>query len=323
MADAATMEAARKNGQIVVLVEPTHFMTSEHTSQDNPFMRTQRTDVEACTAEALAEHKGLRGVMDSVGIKYKVVPQPHPGATDAIYASDSYLSFKNADFPDGVIVRCPMYWPNRRLEKNAALEEFVQKECGYKTLIDLSYFEKEDKALEGRGVTLFDWHRRVVYAGSSNRAHKDVLEKLCEHMTEISGKKYTAFMIDSVDPKTGKAPFHTTCFFGILTNTVIVDWSGVKDPAQREQMEKDLSENYTIISVNYDEMYAGLTLGMDFNLPEGGLCLLMGKSTYEVMRPETAEKMNKQFAKIVQVDLATNMEVGGSAIECLIQPVAL
>lgn len=41
--------------------------------------------------------------MRELGIAFKVVYQPHELAHDAVYLSDSYLCFKNDDFPDGVI----------------------------------------------------------------------------------------------------------------------------------------------------------------------------------------------------------------------------
>lgn len=139
------------------------------------------------------------------------------------------LAFKNEYFPTGVLFICPMYWHSRRLEKNPEIGKWVKDVAGYEHIIDLTYFEKDDKALEGRGVTLIDWKNRYVFAGRSNRAHEDVLKALTDKMTELSGKKFTPYMIESWDPIRKNIPFHTTCFFMILKEVVIVDWSNFKD----------------------------------------------------------------------------------------------
>ena len=54
---------------------------------------------------------------------------------------------------------------------------------GYEEVIDLSYFQDEDKALEGKGVTLFDFQGRCLYVGETKRAHRDVIAKVAEIMT--------------------------------------------------------------------------------------------------------------------------------------------
>src|SRR5688500_5204704 len=108
----------------------------------------------------------------------------------------------------------PMHWPHRKLEKNQYLVDFVLNECGYKHFYDLSYFEKEGKALEGRGCSMFDWIGKTVYAGESNRVHEDCLKELVNIMNKVSktgGYKY--YLINAWDIHQNMIPFHTSCYF--------------------------------------------------------------------------------------------------------------
>ena len=71
----------------------------------------------------------------------------------------------------------PMYYETRKLEKNPYFVDYVKNVCGYQDFIDLSYFEKENKALEGRGIIIFDHKDCTFYIGETNRAHVDVIEE--------------------------------------------------------------------------------------------------------------------------------------------------
>jgi hypothetical protein len=105
---------------------------------------------------------------------------------DAVFISDSYICIKNEDFPGGVIFQMPMHWDHRQKEKNDYFVDYVTKVCGYKNYIDLSYFEKEGKAFEGRGCVMFDWIGKVVYAGESNRVHEECFKTFIEQMNSLN-----------------------------------------------------------------------------------------------------------------------------------------
>ena len=319
------LELAKKNGEVFILVEPTHFWASEYTLKDNPYMVDFDMTKEETTAAAIDEHRTLIKVLNDEGIATKVFHQPHPEAYDSVYVSDVMLAFKNADFPTGVVVLCPMFWHSRRLEKNPEIGKWIVEKCGYEHLIDLTYFEAEDKALEGRGVTLFDWKSRCVYAGRSNRVHPDVLAELAKRMTEISGHTYEHYLIESFDPIRKTIPFHTTCFFMILKDVVIIDWSSVKLPEQQKEMkEKLIKSGYKLIEVSYEEMNYGATLVVEFNnIKTGGSGIICAKSCKEVLSENILSQYSEHFSPIVVVDIEINEIVGGSSVECMFQPVAL
>lgn len=325
MEDDKIIELGKKNGEIFVMVEPTNFWASEQTIKDNSYMVDFDMTKEETTAAAIEEHRELVKQLRDHDLAVKVFHQPHPEAYDAVYASDTMLCFKNEDFPTGVCVICPMYWHSRRLENNPEIPKWIHDKCGYEHIIDLTYFEKEDKALEGRGTTLFDWKSRCVYAGRSNRVHEDVLAELAKRMTEISGKKYEHFLIESWDPIRKNIPFHTTCFFMILRDIVIIDWTSVKTEEQRADMKSRLTKSgYEIIEVSYDEMNNGATLIVEFHNPKtNGLGLIVAKSAKDVLTEKIWNMYNEKFSPVIIVDIEVNEIVGGASVECMFQPVAI
>ena len=52
-------------------------------------------------------------------------------------------------------------------------------------MIDLTHFEKEGKALEGKGSVVFNHRSRCFYVAISNRAHAEVVDKFVEEWNKI------------------------------------------------------------------------------------------------------------------------------------------
>ena len=187
--DTKQIELGKLNKQLLMIMRPTNFLPSEFTKQDNHFMKEHKYTDEQIKEGAIEEHKRLEKLLSENNITFKVFDQTNPDAHDSCYLSDSMICLKNEDFPKGLLVIVPMFWPNRKLKKHPEIYEWVKTKLGYEDFVDLSYFENEGKALEGKGVTLFDFTGRTLYVGETNRAHRDVIAKLAEVLTEKSGKK--------------------------------------------------------------------------------------------------------------------------------------
>jgi len=55
-----------------------------------------------------------------------------------------------------------MKYVSRQLEKDLQIIETLKKD--YKYFIDLSKWEKEGKALEGKGALIFDYRNKKLYS---------------------------------------------------------------------------------------------------------------------------------------------------------------
>jgi hypothetical protein len=74
---------------------------------------------------------------------------------------------------------------------------------GFKHLIDLTHFEDQGMALEGKGAVVFDHRNRCLFIAKSNRAHQPVIDELVDKFNAlcIDGKEnpYKAVTFEAKD----------------------------------------------------------------------------------------------------------------------------
>lgn len=317
------IEIGQANKQLLMVMRPTNFQPSTFTAQDNHFMKEHEFTPEEIRKGAIEEHKGLEKIFSENNIAYKCWEQMNDEAHDSVFLSDSMICLKNEDFPKGLLIICPMYWPNRRLEKFPHIYEWVKEKLGYEDIVDLSYFEKEDKALEGKGVTLFDFQGRCLYVGETNRAHRDVIAKLAEVMTEKSGKKWDYFLVQNYDEHVKQTHFHTSSYMMIYNKCAIICEEVIKSKEHFEEMKKKLeSSGKEVYSCTYDDMENGATLGIECLQANGKHHLLLSDFCYDVSEPVQAF-FDRNFTECLYLEAPMLVDVGGSSLECLIQTVPL
>ena len=321
--DSTNVALGKTNKQLLMIMSPTNFLQSEHTKQDNHFMREHEFTDEQIINGSKAEHKKLEELLSENNIAYKCWAQTNPDAHDSVYLSDSMICLKNDDFPKGLLIICPMFWPNRRLEKFPEIYEWVKTQLGYEDLVDLSYFEKEDKALEGKGVTLFDFTGRCLYVGETKRAHKDVIAKVAEVMSEKSGKKWDYFLVQNWDEKYKRTHFHTSSYMMIFDKCAVLTPSVLKTPEHCKELKARLeASGKEVFEACYEDMEIGVTLGIEFFQADGTNGLLLSDFCADV--GEDAQKFfKKHFQKQLFLEAPILVDVGGSSLECLIQTVPL
>ena len=103
----------------------------------------------------------------------------------------------------------------------------------------------------------------------------------------------------------------------------MITWSLITGDEQKKVMRENLSKNYDIIDLTYDEMFTGSSLGIEWQNEDGVRGFLISKTADEAMPDELRGRILKYFDKIISVDLLFNEKVGGSSLECLTQPIPL
>jgi hypothetical protein len=321
--DAKNIELGQANKQLLMIMRPTNFLQSEHTKQDNHFMREHDFTDQQIIDGSKKEHAELEKLFAENNIAYKCWEQTNPDAHDCVYLSDSMICLRNEDFPKGICFICPMFWPNRRLEKFPEIYEWVKTKLGYEEVIDLSYFQDEDKALEGKGVTLFDFKARCLYVGETKRAHKDVIAKVAEIMSEKSGKKWEYFLVQNWDEEEQMTHFHTSSYMMIYEKCAVVCSSVLKTPEHFQEIKTRLeASGKEVYECSYDDMENGATLGIEYYQADGTNGLLLSDFCADI-GPEAQAFFDKHFKNQLYLEAPILVDVGGSSLECLIQTVPL
>jgi len=317
------IDLAKNNKQLLMIMRPTNFLPSEYAKQDNHFMLEHNYTEEEIKYGAIEEHKILEKLLFESKIGYKAFEQTIPEAHDSCFLSDSLICIKNADFPKGLVIICPMYWPHRRLEKHPQIYHWLKNTLDYQDIVDLSYFESEGKALEGKGVTLFDWKSRTLYVSETNRAHKDVIEKLAEIMSELSGQIWNYFLVKNFDKKQNQPHFHTSSFMMIFDKCAVICSEVLVDQEHFQEIKKKLeASGKEVFECSYADMENGATLGVEVFWEEGTNGLMLSDFCANVSN-ETKEFFKRYFSRKLYLPAPILVDVGGSSLECLIQTVPL
>jgi hypothetical protein len=318
------IELGQKNKQLLVIMRPTNFQPSEYTAQDNHFMDDEfEYTPEEIKDLANKEHRAFEQKLVDHNIAHKVFEQTDEEAHDSCFISDSLICIRNADFPKGVIFICPMHWPNRRREKHPTVYKWLQEKLGYETLVDFSHYETEDKALEGKGVTLFDWETRTIYVGESKRAHKDVIKALADKMSELSGKQYNYVLVQSWDEREDIVHFHTSSYFMIYNKCAVICSEVIKGEEHLNDMIKALqASGKEVLECTYEDMENGATLGVEFIREDGTNGVLFSDFCND-LSDKTKDFFKRNFNELVYIVAPVLVDIGGSSVECMIQTVPL
>ena len=160
----------------VYAVKPSKFCTNEEALADNKFMADiDNQDGDEFNELIQLEHSRFVKNIEDAGIPVTILPQLGEDAPDSVFP-DWFTCYKGESIPEGVLVIHPMKYQSRRNERTPEIIEQLKR--GYKHVIDLTHFESQGKALEGKGAIVFDHRNRKFYTARSNRADVDVVNEL-------------------------------------------------------------------------------------------------------------------------------------------------
>jgi len=125
----------------------------------------------------------------------------------------------------------------RQLERDAEIIENLQK--NYKHFIDLSHWEKQDKALEGKGSVVFDYRNQKIYCTLSPRCEQEVVDDLIDRWNQISNRPYRAVTFTSYDKK-GNIIYHTDCMMTLLHDHAVLCVTSVRNKKERKRLILEL-----------------------------------------------------------------------------------
>ena len=162
----------------VLMVRPVHFGWNVQTALDNVFQhRSSALSEEEIQKLALEEFDTLVEKLRACAIQVVIVEsQDLKNSPDAVFPNN-WVSFHS----DGRVALFPMFSPNRRKERRANMIMDLAKQEGFHLgkVEDYSFYEIEDKFLEGTGSMVLDREHRKAYAALSNRTNTEVLNQFC------------------------------------------------------------------------------------------------------------------------------------------------
>jgi hypothetical protein len=290
------------------MVSPSSFQFNAETAASNDF----QNNIDSLSAleiqkKAKEEHQTMVNELKDKGIDVIVIEDtPSPAKPDAIFPNNWLMMHQ-----DGRIIIFPMKNTNRQLEKRSDIVELLQKNYSVKSVLDLSHYEAEDKALEGTGSIVFDHKAKIAYACISPRTDKDILDDLCK---QIGYKAHTFNAYSEKDTLI----YHTNVVMCVGEGFVVIGLNTIKDKDERAAIIKQFEDsNLDIIDLNDEQLnhhFAGnmLQVKNKENIP----FLVMSKRAFHSLNASQIAQIEKH-TQILPVSIDLIEQIGGGSARCM------
>ncbi len=289
----------------VFLVKPSHFGFNAETAASNSFQYKADLNPLEIQRLALAEFDNLLHTLDVHKISFDVFDSPE-GTPDAVFPNN-WISTHS----DGTLVLYPMMAPNRRIERNPAVIDFLRTHYRVNRVIDLSASETEGVFLEGTGSIVFDHLSRTAFACISPRTDARLFEQLCHTL------HYTPFSFEASD-RQGKPVYHTNVLLHI--GEKYAAWCGecVDNILERNLLREKLQQiRNSTLELRFDQVldFAGNML--EVLNRSGERCLLMSERAFSSLDAAQLSQLEKTLIP-VQASIPTIERYGGGSIRCML-----
>ena len=298
----------------ILMIRPVNFGFNTETADSNAFqdikLAAQTKDI--AQEDARREFDEMARQLQAIGVDVMVYDDTvEPYTPDSIFPNN-WVSFHAS----GKVVLYPMRAENRRFERRQDIIDDLAKQFHVEKIIDLTYFEKEGKFLEGTGSMVLDRMNRVAFASLSPRTHPDVLAEFSYQ----TGYRTVSFR--AVDAS-GKAVYHTNVVMCIADSCAVVCLAAISDPDERLMVRQELeSLNKRVIDITLEQMasFAGNMLMV--LTQKGQKLLVMSTRAFESLTPKQIDQLD-DYATLLHFDLSMIEGNGGGSARCMMAEVHL
>lgn len=304
----------RQSTAHLLMVRPANFGFNPETTDTNTFQHQDNLLTrEQIQAQALEEFSTLVKCLRREGLNIVVArDSAKPVRTDAVFPNN-WVTFHQ----EALVITYPMRSPNRRRERRRQIiEQVIESGFESKKRVNLEFYEKIDRFLEGTGSVVFDHIWRIAYACISPRTDAEVLKNLCESID------YRPVVFKAVDVQ-GIPVYHTNVLLSVGEHFVVVCWEAFPDPEDVARLEALFSStNKTVIPISVEQMnnFAGNVLEVRTKQDEH--LLLLSTRAFEALREDQKAAL-AQYVRLVHSPVPTIEHYGGGSVRCMIAEIFL
>ncbi len=295
------MQAAKR----VLMVRPARFAYNEQTANNNFFQ--EKREIANINEKALVEFDNFVKVLRDNKIEVIVVQDTEsPYTPDSIFPNNWFSTHQT-----GELVLYSMFAENRRAERKQDVLEAIRKHFSADKTIDLTFWEKENKFLEGTGSIILDHSNKIAYACRSIRTDENVFIEFCRLMN------FKPLLFNSFD-ENNKPIYHTNVMLSIGENFAVVCAESISDKNERKSVLDSLHQSKKeIIEISMDQMNHFGANVLEVNSIDNESCLIMSESAENTF---TTDQKNviKRYSKIVSSPLQTIEQAGGGSARCML-----
>jgi hypothetical protein len=296
----------------ILLIRPSNFIFNTETAANNVFQKNIEDDNESISEKVKQEFENFKAQLIAKGIDVTVFDDTaSPIKPDAIFPNN-WVSFH----ADGTVILYPMFAANRRAERRLDIIDTLKNNFEVKKIIDFSFYENENKFLEGTGSIVFDHLHKMAYACLSPRTYKEIFIKLCNELD------YKPIFFTACD-EAGQAIYHTNVMMCIAEKIVVICAESIVDKNERAQVVQSLQNTgHLIIDISIAQMnnFAGNMLALQTNAGEPFLAL--SQTAYHCLTDKQKDTFEKYY-KLLPLAIPTIETIGGGSVRCMMAEIFL
>jgi hypothetical protein len=305
----------QQSASSILMIRPVRFIGNPQTSDSNQFQSEISTADDVRVQQlALSEFDLLASALRAAGVAVlEIEDTPLPHTPDSIFPNN-WVSFH----ADGTAVLYPMLADNRRAERRLDILEALSGQHGFRVhrVIDLTHYERDNKALEGTGSLVLDRVHRIAYACVSPRTDVDVLGDFAQQLD------YELVVFEAAD-RNGVPIYHTNVLMCIGEKFAAICAECIREDERAAVLKSLQDSGHEIVELSFEQMerFAGNML--EVRSQSGETRVAMSHSAFTALSSEQHEKLVSLSGPIISVPIPTIETCGGGSVRCMLAEVHL
>jgi hypothetical protein len=299
----------------IFMVSPDDFQYNVETAKTNVFQR-QIEKPEDAARLAMEQFNSMVENLEREGvIVIHVHSRKDIETPDAVFPNNWFSTHTTADGKN-ILVIYPMLTPNRRAEIRVELlkEKLKEHNIGIDGIIDLTYYTKNNKALEGTGSLVLDRVHHVAFVSLSPRTDKEIVNDFCNQLNYRP-----VFFHSYVQERT--LIYHTNVMMSIGTDFAVVCTDSITDQKEKGDVLTELRRlGKKVIEISPGQMHNMCANILELRSKNGDKLIVMSSTAYQHFTPAQKIELEK-FGKLVPVDIHTIESIGGGSARCMMAEV--
>lgn len=302
--------SAKQITNSILMIEPVAFGFNHQTAVNNYFQQKEVGAENDIQDRAYAEFTSMVAKLRANGVNVLVVKdteQPH--TPDSIFPNN-WISFHEG----GQVVLYPMFARNRRWERrNDILQLIEDKGSIVNNVDDFTFWEEQNKFLEGTGSMVLDRVHRVAYAALSERTNKSLFLQFCK----VFDLKPIHFSANQTVEKKRLPIYHTNVIMCIASEYAVVCLESIDSEKEyRTVVDSLISLGKEIITISEKQMHNFAGNMLQVENADGSQFLVMSQSAYDSLNQFQIYRLNT-YNELIVVEIPTIEKIGGGGVRCM------
>jgi hypothetical protein len=296
------------------MVEPVNFGFNPETAINNAFQVSGNDDFSQL--KAANEFSNFVRKLRVYDIDVLVLEDtPSPYTPDSIFPNN-WISFHQSHKNLNTLCLYPMFAKNRRAERKPHFLKAIEEKFVINKTFDFTYYEKDNKFLEGTGSMVLDRDNAVAYACLSERTDKDVLSVFCDKLN------YRSITFNAFDCSRNPV-YHTNVMMSIAEQYAIICLDSIPDQTEKTTVISSLIKaNKDVIEISMEQMNSFAGNMLQVRNITGEQFLVMSSTALRSLQPSQVKRI-LQYNNIIDTELATIEKNGGGSARCMLAEIFL